>query len=1736
MNMSFSKQASEQNMIANFYNDLTFQRKHPFLTEWKEWKQVCFLYHSSAITQLCQGVNRGNRKYNVFTLIPETQWLIDDVYWQHVDVISKIFDEENLETIWTSNMLSDISTPLHLECDCHSTGVNLWNNNCKYREIHLKAKISSFIWAYLKTHPQRRSVRKYYTKLERVMFSLPYDKLKQFDMKLITEPSKYILSKRYLLRTLYECGAFDFGKKDIQEMPFMCEYLKHFRQQSGTCQSVSAVFPDELFQIAEDYFSRNTFEESVNKFRVKQQGWFDINHKVSIDDSNFEKMKQIVLSSQKSFIDGMKDALIDTGRAMLVMFTAASTIALITKIAVGYSVNTIFKLLHWIYSLVCGDSMSKHINDSQRVIQQSGDDVSVSFLPAMILKYVVNAPPQVLESIWNNKQTDVIMRRIGYLGDPKIERGIEKLTEWVHKIAINVINYFCRYIGISQIEDLSLESSELNDWADSVDKIVKLYYADNFEWNDTNFTALSQMYSKGLALSRMSIYIRQRTMIWKMVTSLGNLLEKFKLHGRGASIRNPPVTIYLTGGTGVGKSSITYPIAVEILQMIAQKERFAVDLESNWKQLIYMRSAEQEFWDGYENQLVTVFDDFNQQVDSASNPSTELFEIIRASNCFPYPLHMADINQKANTTFNSKIIIVSTNMERPKAASLNFPDALNRRFDICVRINRKKINGLIQSDKFDPSLYELELYDIMTNQPISTIGYKELVYMCANEYFRRRSFVDSVESYITGLFKKEADQQMGKWGSVDAYGKFNPMSLSEKLQFKAEKLVSGTMSSIMHPWMALDAFKNQVNEWKVGASRWNDDEHKRYLFHQLNKVSDWFKSKKETVQNIWQKFRKEHSYLANAAIMLTVLGTSLAFLKVFYSFSRSFSKQSDIVTPEAFAESYTPTNIKGVKAEAYTPSAIKGVKAEAYTPSNIKGVKAEASSQGVKDINAAEILMSVARKNLYKITESTRDVVIGHVLFLKGKVAIMPKHYLYAFNQSLNNDSNATVSFEAVLLKRSFTVAIKDLLKTRVDHESPDESLGPVWSRDLMSVVVDTSIIHADATSYFCTKSSLARVECTDVCLPILVNNNLSNSDRAVLMVRMASGRSALQRKESLRVGDDEVPVLRIIRDAWVYNLDTRTTECGAPLIVRNSAIAPGKICGIHVAGLEGTGKGFATPVYLEDVQKILSCYHDKDQFEQKIRLQMDEYPQQQCQLPADAEFIRLGSVKTAVAQPSKSKIEPSLCYKNIREPVSKPCLLRKSTVDGKPFDPRGYRLGRLGNYPEQIDEDLIKNSKEALIDEMCSVLSQTKDSLSDNIKNRYTFEEAVIGIDGEPYVTSIKRNTSPGYPFVHMKGFEQRTAFFGNDAEYKMDSPQCEHLKLRVNQIVENAKNGIVLDHIFMDTLKDERKPIHKAHKTRLFAAGPIDYLIACKMYFNPIVAVLQKMRNWCHVSVGTNPYSQDWSEIARCLLRKSEEMIAGDFEGFDASQHQRLLEAAGEVLIQLSIRFCGSTPEDVKVMRVLLVSLFNSIHITGNEIYQWTHSLPSGHYLTAIINSIFVNMGFLCVWQLAFERSYTCARSFYEKCAIVAYGDDHIVSVSPSCLDKFNQMTLTALFKKIGLGYTMEEKDAVATAPSRKLEQIGYLKRSFRKDELTGQWLAPLSLDTVLETPMWLHKCPDKALQTIDNLEWALKELALHESTIWDEWSPVLKREGEKLGHYTALRYQHDAKMACLSQILEM
>ena len=109
--------------------------------------------------------------------------------------------------------------------------------------------------------------------------------------------------------------------------------------------------------------------------------------------------------------------------------------------------------------------------------------------------------------------------------------------------------------------------------------------------------------------------------------------------------RVEPVVLMLRGESGTGKSTLMYHIGVNVL---AYAGAITADMEDEQideaiRTCVYPRVAENVYWEGYKHTPVTLVDDAFQMVDSLSNPNLDYMELIRMSNSFPYPLHMASI-------------------------------------------------------------------------------------------------------------------------------------------------------------------------------------------------------------------------------------------------------------------------------------------------------------------------------------------------------------------------------------------------------------------------------------------------------------------------------------------------------------------------------------------------------------------------------------------------------------------------------------------------------------------------------------------------------------------------------------------------------------------------------------------------------------------------------------------------------------------------------------------------------------------------------------------------------------------------------------------------------------------------------------------------------------------------------------------------------------------------------------
>lgn len=559
------------------------------------------------------------------------------------------------------------------------------------------------------------------------------------------------------------------------------------------------------------------------------------------------------------------------------------------------------------------------------------------------------------------------------------------------------------------------------------------------------------------------------------------------------------------------------------------------------------------------------------------------------------------------------------------------------------------------------------------------------------------------------------------------------------------------------------------------------------------------------------------------------------------------------------------------------------------------------------------------------------------------------------------------------------------------------------------------------------------------------------------------------------------------IRDRYEYSgLETTTGDCGSFLIAINSQL-PRKILGIHVAGK--WDKGISSPINVNDITRAMEKLPWAAQLEivvgndTKVETVMDGW------IP-EGNFVPFGKTPTPVLGASSSKIIPSLVHDAITKHTTIPSKLKPFTLNGVKLNPMEIGLKKAGAKTIQLNGEILDQCIE---DVKRIVNSKIEKGLYDKVFDDLT---SVTGIEGDPYMAPIERKTSPGYPWILQRdGKTGKSKWLGKDLQYFVHP----ELKEKSDERIALAREGKRLLTVWIDTLKDERRPVEKvnAGKTRVFAAGPMDYTFTFRKYFMGFAAHVMKNRIDNEISVGTNVYSPDWTKTAKKLQSKGNKIIAGDFSNFDGTLVADILYKILDIIND----FYDDGEENARIRRVLWAEIVNSVHLCGDNLYMWTHSQPSGCPITAILNSIYNSVSMRYVWMLIVEPGMRNMKEFNKHVSMISYGDDNVVNISDEVIDVFNQVTIAEGYEQLGMTYTDELKSG-KMIPFRELSEVGYLKRKFVWDKDEMQYLAPLDLNTTLEMVNWIRGELDAEEATRLNLEASAFELSLHGKEVFEEW----------------------------------
>nr|APG78445.1 hypothetical protein 1 [Shahe picorna-like virus 9] len=721
---------------------------------------------------------------------------------------------------------------------------------------------------------------------------------------------------------------------------------------------------------------------------------------------------------------------------------------------------------------------------------------------------------------------------------------------------------------------------------------------------------------------------------------------------------------------------------------------------------------------------------------------------------------------------------------------------------------------------------------------------------------------------------------------------------------------------------------------------------------------------------------------------------------------------------------------------------------------------------------------------------------LGSLQFFDGDLAAMPHHFWRQMTQKVQNDTMIEFT-NADQDKYNFSMNMRKFLS--FPNLSYKES-----GLDLIFLKMDKRGIKAMKNIKQLLFSEAQMSEFTRISQQVTLHSvqSVTKADNVSRIVISRMESPGLKYLSSFSVQGNEYV------QTFQYTANTSQGDCGSPLLLTDSRYHKGIYLGMHFAGARAfTGsRGYATVITREMVDQAsekLGCYTDnfvQDMSSMGITVSECD-AQEQCGITGDNNLVDgsvtlLGKVDKPVNSSGKTQLKLSpLGEAEIFGPCPKmPAILHPVNKDGTIIYPMIKSMDPYRTPHEWRDVPNLELCAEVLTR---SFSRATKDFP----KIVLTPEEAAKGIPSMG-VKAIPRDTSPGYPY-RLEGSVGKKAWFGNEQEYDLNNPKWFALKRRVismrDQILEGKRPAVLYVGFLKDELRNKEKVA--AVKTRYVSSCPQDYTLLCKMYFGAYIGARLQLNVKEGFGPGMNPIT-DWSTMVDYLKQAGNNTFAGDFKSFDASQqpyiHQVILDH-----INAWYRMAdGWKEEDEKVRNMLWLELIHSRHLVGKSheakyIVQWNKSLPSGHPLTTIVNSLFT----VIVIGTAYVKATGDIEGLEEHLKTVPFGDDNVNSVFDKMTELFNQVVLAEeLDETFGLTYTDDVKDA-ELKPFKDIEECTFLQRGIIRDPTApGGWRAPLAEGSYLWSTYWYRSnkaCEDDMFNNIKSMQ---GEMSQHPQEVWD------------------------------------
>jgi hypothetical protein len=1362
---------------------------------------------------------------------------------------------------------------------------------------------------------------------------------------------------------------------------------------------------------------------------------------------------------------------------------------------------------------------------------------------------------------------------------PKLETGINHLMSSFFQIAESVINWI--RTEILRMHPIMSDTSSIEEVKNFIDEsiiVITRSYEIKPPYNIEDFNRIIRLQQAGAQLySRSNLGDRTQTdnakkVIAKYIGLLANARKPYDATSlRSEFTRCEPLVILLRGKPGQGKS-----LAGSLLAQLLTAELQNIDptiVRDKTTDHIYSRAPETAYWEGYGGQFCTFMDDFGQAKDVAGNPDNEYVSLIRLGNSFQSPLHMASLEAKANTFFESPLVICTTNQTNfQNVNSIHFKEALTRRFDVVAdfRVNDAKHengeymyavekNGILMLDanRWCEDAVIVDLYRNMTptseGELTKTMTFMEFKKHCIVRFDQKRTayahilrandfIFDSVSESMRpeSTFDYDApEDSFLDMVDVDSIDDEEVLATQEAIKnrtgddiplidiaaFISYLLVVktqwsdtighiiATAASKTHILFA-DIYEQMKRKCKSSIDfnklRLTLADQKRHIQAFVSASKDWAPKWAQSVHKYLEELFGKYPIIKITGAIVSLF--AIIKLMLWFLFPEKEAESAPLKAIKAGGTVFTPrsSNRTYIKTD--------GGDITANAPKDDKDAKKGQDvvlAEAPPDMEDYHVIASkVINKNTLLVKKGGSDEVWSRATIICGSIAIMPTHYFTLAKQAILCETDAPG------LSIDFFTIKDDLVKESTIQEFLD-----MERVDIPDTDVSLFVLPGRLKTFPNIVKHFVSIKDIDVkYIPSYVIMTREKFKKDIHHVECISVQKSMTYK---LINGTKVQTNHYLE----YQIESNFGDCGSFIFARDLNFYPAPILGMHIAGSKGLlgSRGFSTVLSREMLEKYISKISPIERCSPPV--ESDKYFVPTAINYFHSKFRLGGNTSLNVGSGAQTHLRPIYEFKDKFGPCTiAPAKMSPVEVNGELYDPFANRILAYTKPSPFIQEDVLI--------EVANHTYETMKTRSSQLKHiNITFRQAIEGIEGVPYIDSISRKTSAGYPKSKEKppSSKGKKYYFGDMADFELDTPQALEVEKEVNDILEAASRGERKIHIYSDFLKDETRPKEKVLKPRIVSGCPMAYFIAVRMKFLPIISWMMMNRIDNGFAVGTNPY-KEWTDLAMYLKNDSEDcLIAGDFSGFDTSINSSFYIGVNHFFQRclLDSGCTGDYEKESMCMSVLLLDIFNSVHVRGNKIYFWNSGMPSGNPLTTIVNCLVNQFVIRFAWIHTHGMRSASLRSFNTNVKAIVYGDDNIISVSEEAKSKFNPLSIVGAMANLNFIYTSENKGELIEK-FRTIYDVTFLKRHFVWSDERKIMLPPLEFETVRQMMYFAQKNKDFKSVVISCYESFLHELALYPDK-WDEYyniaAPVMS---EHFGYKTTITDKGERMSKTLS--LEM